>query len=150
MQRRQLLHAWHMNISKNQHVLESILAPTLVAAPSLECLRIFEGAKEHVPERNVREVVCVMTELMMDPMRFWPLENETNPRWRFDIPMIEKFSQRDEHSVISSCADAATEQRIHNQTAQDGIDQNFHRMFVKAGDDFQSTSRMVDLMKCPP
>jgi len=131
MQRREVLRAWRVNISKNQHVLESILTPTLVTAPSFECLRIFEGAKEHVPERNVPEVVCMMTELMMDPMRFWPLENETNPRGRFDIPMIEEFSERDEHSVISSCADAATEQRIHDQTAQDGIDPNFHRMFVK-------------------
>ena len=110
-----------MNISKNQHVFESILAPTLVAAPSFECLRIFEGAKEHVPERNVREVVCVMAKLMMDPVRFWPLENETNPRGRFDIPMIEELPDCDENGVITSSADAGAKQWIHNQTAQDGI-----------------------------
>jgi hypothetical protein len=80
-----------------------------------------------------------MMELMMDPMRFGPLKNETKPRGSLDVPVIEKFSERDQYSIISSGANAAPKKRIHNQAAQDGINPNFQRMFVKAGHDFQST-----------
>ncbi len=128
-----------MHISKNEHVFESILTPTLVTAAALEFLRIFECPKEHVPNRNVREIVCVMKKLMVDPMRFGPLEDETKPRGSFDVPMIEEFPNCDKDCVIASGADAAAEQRIQNQTAEDGIDPNFQWMFVKAGDDFQAT-----------
>jgi hypothetical protein len=68
-----------MNTAKDQHVFESVLAPILVAAASLKCLWILEGAKEHVPDWNIGEIICVMTKLMMDAMGFGPLENETNP-----------------------------------------------------------------------
>jgi hypothetical protein len=62
-----------------------------------------------------------MMELMMDPMRFGPLKNKADPRGRFDIPMIEEFSDCDQNGVITSGADAGAEQWIHDQTAQDGI-----------------------------
>lgn len=139
-----------MHIAKDEHVLEPILAPTLVTAVSLECLRILECSKEHVPKRDVREIVCVMLKLMMDAVRFGPLENETEPRGSFDIPVIKKFSERNEDCVIPRCVNTAAEQWINNQTAEYGIDPDFHWVFIKAGDDLQSTSRVVDLMKCPP
>jgi hypothetical protein len=44
-----LVCAGRMNIAKEQHVFESILAPSLITASAFECLRIFERAKEHVP-----------------------------------------------------------------------------------------------------
>ena len=49
VQRRELLCASRMNITKEQHVFESIFAPLLISALAVECLRIFERAKEHVP-----------------------------------------------------------------------------------------------------
>ena len=109
MQRRELFRAGCMNISKNKHVLETIFTPALVPAAAFKFPRIFERAKKHVPNRNVREVVCVMAELMMNPMRFWSLENKTEPRGSFDIPMIEEFPDRDKDCVIASGADAAAE-----------------------------------------
>ena len=114
MQRRAILHLGRMNVAKNQHVFESFFAPALVAAAALECFRIFESAKEDVPQWNVREVVGMMTELMVDPMRLWPLENEPNPRRRFDVPMVEEFSYGDENRVITGSADADSKQWIHN------------------------------------
>ena len=95
-----------MNIAKNQHVFEPILTPNLVAAASSECFGIFECAKEYVPKRNVREVVGVMGELMMDAMRFGPLENKAQPRGSFDVPMIEEFPDCNKNSVVARGANA--------------------------------------------
>jgi hypothetical protein len=106
MQRCELFHTGRMNITKDQHVFEPILTPNLIAAASTECLGIFECAKEYVPKRNVREVVGVMVELMMDAMRFGPLENEAEPRGSFDVPMIEEFPDCDENGVIAGGANA--------------------------------------------
>ena len=109
MQRRELFRAGRMNIAKHQHVFEPIFAPTLVTALPFKLLWILKCTKEHVPNRDVREIVCMMTELMMDAMRFGPLEDETEPRGSFDVPMIEEFSNCDEDGVIASGADAGSE-----------------------------------------
>jgi hypothetical protein len=106
MQGRELFCAGRMNIAKDQHVFKAILTPTLVTAASFECLGIFECAKEYVPKWNVREVVGVMAELMMDAMRFGPLENEAEPQGSLDVPMIEEFPDRDENGVIARGANA--------------------------------------------
>jgi hypothetical protein len=100
MQRCELFHAGRMNITKDQHVFEPILTPNLIAAASCEFLGIFECSKEHVPQWNVREVIGVMVELMMDAMRFGPLENEADLRGSFDVPMIEEFPDCDENRVV--------------------------------------------------
>ena len=121
MQRRKFLCAGRVNIAEKQHLFEPILAPPLVSASTFECLWILEGAKEHVPQRDVREVIGVMTKLMMNPMRFRSLEKEANPRRRFDIPMIEELSDRDQNGVITSGAHTGTEQWKQNQAAQDRI-----------------------------
>ena len=114
MQRCELFDTGRMNIAKYQHVFEPILTPNLIAAASSECLGIFEGAKEYVPKRNVREVVGVMAELMMDAMRFGPLENEAESRGSFDVPMVEEFRDCDENGVIAGSTDAGAKQWIHN------------------------------------
>ena len=106
MQRCELFHAGRMNITKDQHVFEPILTPNLIAAASCESLGIFECSKEHVPKWNVSEVVGVMAELMMDAMRFGPLENEAEPPGSFDVPMIEEFPYCDENGVIARGANA--------------------------------------------
>ena len=106
MQRCELLRTGRMNITKEQHVFEPVFAPTLVAAASFECSWVFECAKEHVPKRDVREIIGVMAELMMDAMRFGPLENETEPRGSFDIPVIEEFPDCDENGVIARSVNA--------------------------------------------
>ena len=114
MQRCELFYTGRTNIAKYQHVFEPILTPNLIAAASSECLGIFEAAKEYVPKRNVREVVGVMAEPMMDAMRFGPLENEAEPRGSFDVPMVEEFPDCDENGVIAGSTDAGAKQWIHN------------------------------------
>lgn len=109
MQRCELFRTGRMNITKDEHVFEPIFTPSLVPAASSECLGIFECAEEYVPKWNVREVVGVMTELVMDAMRFGPLENEAKPRRGFDVPMIKEFADRDENCVIPRGANADAE-----------------------------------------
>jgi hypothetical protein len=121
MQSRNLFCAGRMNIAEEQHVFEPILAPSLIPTFAFECLGIFEGAKEHVPYWDIREVVGVMTKLMVNTMRFRSLENEAKPRRRFNVPMIEEFSDCDQNGIIPSGAHAGSKQWVHNQTAQDGI-----------------------------
>ena len=96
-----------MNITEKQHVLESILAPTLVAAAPIESFRILKCAENHVPNWNVREVVCVVLKLMMNPVGFRPLEDESDPRRSLDVPMIEEFTERDENGVIACSSHAS-------------------------------------------
>ena len=68
MQRLKLFGARCMDIPKNEHVFKTIFPPILVTAASLELLWILEGAKQHVPNGDVREVVGVVAKLMMDSM----------------------------------------------------------------------------------
>jgi hypothetical protein len=68
MQTRQLVGSRRVNIAEKKHVFESILAPPLVAASRFECFWILERAEQHVPDRDVRKVVGVMTKLVMNPM----------------------------------------------------------------------------------
>jgi len=112
MQRPKLFCARRMNIAKDQHVFESILTPSLISASAFESPWILERAKEHVPQRDIREVVGVMTELMVNPIRFRSLEDIADPRGRVDVPMIEEFTDRDQNCVISSGADASTKEWI--------------------------------------
>jgi len=42
MQRCELFRTGGMNVAKGEHVFESVFAPTLVAAASFECSRVFE------------------------------------------------------------------------------------------------------------
>ena len=120
MQSRKLARPGRMNIAKEKHVFESILALLFISAATFECFRISDGAKEHVPQWDVREIVGVMMELMVHLMRFRPLENETNPRRRFDIPMIKELSDCDENGVITSGAHAGAEQWIQNGNSRAG------------------------------
>jgi hypothetical protein len=85
-----------MDVAERDHVVEAVFPPILIAAAPPERCRVFESAKEHVPDGQIREVVGVMTELMMNPMRFRPLENKADPGRRFDIPMIEELPDCDE------------------------------------------------------
>ena len=68
MQRRELFRAGGVNIAKGEHVLESIFTPTLIPATTSKLLWVLEGAEDHIPDRNVGEVVGVMSELMVNAM----------------------------------------------------------------------------------
>jgi hypothetical protein len=98
-----------MDIPKSEHVRKPILSPLFVPAATFECLRIFERSKENVPKRDIREIVCVMSKLMMHAMRFRSLKDEAKPSGSFYIPMIEKFSHGNEDSVIAGGSHAAAE-----------------------------------------
>src|SRR2546426_9022272 len=101
MERRKLFCDGHVNISKSEHVLKAIFTPAFIAAGSPKDFRIFECTEENVPKRNIGKVISVVMELMMDSMRLRALENEPKPRRRSNIPVIEKFTDRDEDGVVT-------------------------------------------------
>ena len=74
MERRELLRAGRVKISKSEHVLEAIFAPRLVPASGFENVGILECAEKNVPKGNVGKIACMVAKLMMDPMRFWTLK----------------------------------------------------------------------------
>jgi len=79
MERRELLCTGRVNISKSEHVLEAVFTPAFEAAACVKGFRIFECAEENVPKRNIGKIIGVMTELMVDPMRFRALKDESQP-----------------------------------------------------------------------
>jgi hypothetical protein len=85
-----------MHVAKRDHVFETIFSPIIVATAPPKLCRVLEGAKDHVPDREISEVVGVMTELMMNAMGLRALEEVAEPSRCFDIPVIEKFAGCDE------------------------------------------------------
>lgn len=150
MQRDGFLNGRRVDISERNHVVEAILTPILVAAPSAELRRILEGAKENVPDRQVAKVIGVMAELMMDAMRLRPLEEIAEPARRLDVPMIKEFAQGDEQRVIAGRFDAASEQRKDDQAAEERVDPDLDWMLVETRQDFEATCGVMDLMQGAP
>ena len=66
-----------VNVPKREHVFEPIFPPALVTATSFEFFRIFECPEKNVPERNVGEVISMMTKLVVNPVRLRALKNVT-------------------------------------------------------------------------
>ena len=79
MERRELLRAGRVKISKSEHVLEAIFAPRLVPASGFENVGILECAEKNVPKGNVGKIACMVAKLMMNPMRFGALKDESQP-----------------------------------------------------------------------
>jgi hypothetical protein len=107
MERCALLSAARVNVSKSEHVLEAIFAPRLVTTSGFENVGILECAKKKVPKGKVGKIACMVAKLMMDPMRFWALKDESKPWRRPNIPVIEKFTDGDEDRVVTCRAKAA-------------------------------------------
>ena len=80
-----------MNISKGEMVVEAVLAPFLVAAADGRIVGILVGAKHHVPNRKVCEVLRVVPVLVMDPVCFRALHEATQPTGGVDVPVVEKL-----------------------------------------------------------
>jgi hypothetical protein len=139
-----------VDITENEHVVESVLTPRFITAATTEFRRVLECAKENIPDRKVSEIVRVMPELMMYPMRFRPLKDEAEPARRVNIPVVEEFADCDQQRVVTRRGHVATEERIDNQAAQDGVDPNLHRMLVEAGQNLEPARRVMDLVQGPP
>ncbi|MEN3368612.1 MAG: hypothetical protein V7609_755 [Verrucomicrobiota bacterium] len=150
MERRTVRHSGRMHIAKSEHVVKAIFPPIFVAAASAKLCRVLEGAEEHVPDRQVREIVGVMTKLMMNAMRLRPLEKVADPGRRLDVPMIEELADCDEQRVVTRGSDVTAEERIDDHAADNGIEPDLHRVLIEAGQDLKPTRRVVNLMQCAP
>lgn len=110
-----------MKIAEREHVFEAIFAPFLMTASGAEFLRVGEGPEEHVPDGKIGEVIGMMSELMMDAVRFRALENVTKPARRADVPVVENFTQRDADGVVAGRLKIGAEESEDKDAADDGV-----------------------------
>ncbi len=150
MQRRTISGTRRVHIAKRHHVRKPFLLPRIETAAPREAARISEGAEDHVPERQVGEVIGVMTILMMQPMRFRSLHDQAQPARRPDIPVIKEFRQCAKEGAKLRGANATAEQRKNDRAAQKRIQGDLDRMFIKTRDDLETTRGVVQLMTEPP
>ena len=121
-----------MHLAESEQILESILAPIVEAAFARRLVRIVQRAEEPIPNRQVGEILRVMSILMVDPMRFGSLHKMANPARRPDVPMVEVFGDRAQECVVGGCVNVAPEERVNDCTADERIEQNFDGMFIEA------------------
>jgi len=150
MERRTIRHSRRVHIAKREHVVKAIFPPIFVAAAPAKLCRVLEGAEEHVPDRQVGEVVCVMAKLMVHAVRLRPLEKVTQPLRGFDVPVVKEFAHRDQQRVIRSGNNITAKERVNDQTAEEGVEQDLDWMLVKAGQDFKSTRGVMNLVQDTP
>jgi hypothetical protein len=98
-----------MHISEYKHVFEPAFAPGVVSTATTEFGRIPECTEQHIPQRDVGEVMGVMTILVVYPMRLRPLEKISDPGRRLDIPVIKEFADRDQNRVVRGGPDRSSE-----------------------------------------
>jgi hypothetical protein len=68
-----------VDIVKDQHVFEAVFPPTFVTTASFESFWILKCAEKNVPQRNVGKIIGMMSELMMNTVRFRTLKNISQP-----------------------------------------------------------------------
>ena len=64
--------------------------------------------------------------------------------------MIKIFGDGGEDRVNAGRANVATEQRINQNAADQSVQKNLKRMLIKAGDDFDSSGRVMQLVAETP
>jgi hypothetical protein len=69
---------------------------------------------------------------------------------RLDIPVVEKFPNRNQQRVIGAGKNIASKERVNDQAADERVEQNFDRMLVKAGQDFEPARGVMDLVENAP
>ena len=139
-----------MDIPEQQHVFKAIFAPGFVAAATLEHLRVPERSEKHVPDWQIGKIIGVMSELMMNAMRFRSLKDKSEPLRRIDVPVIKKFPNRDQNRVVGGCIHTYSKQGEKDQAAKERIDPDLDGVFVEAGNNFEPTSGMMNLVKRSP
>jgi hypothetical protein len=93
-----------MSVLHQQHGADACAGRVFKADPASECLRIVEGSKEHVPQRQITKVAGVMITLMVQAMRFRTLNNVAEPTRRMNVPMLEHTEHRCE-KTYGGCGD---------------------------------------------
>lgn len=100
MKRGDVFDALLVNISERQDVFETIFSPVIEPACRVEPSWILERFEQHVPNREIGEVIRVMFVLMMNAVGFRPLNNQAKPMRRVDVPVVEIFRYCGQQGVV--------------------------------------------------
>jgi hypothetical protein len=78
-----------VDVLKHQHFPELFFCALRETAALSELGRVFVGAKQTIPQRDVPEIVLVHVVLVMDGMELGGLNEEAQPFGRPDVGVIE-------------------------------------------------------------
>ena len=111
---------------------------------------VLVGPEQHVPPGDVAVVVLVAVVLVMDAMHLGALEDEPDPARRLDVRVIEELAECRAQRVDRTCFKRQAEEGVHEQTADDRIDDHFARALVEGGNDLEPPRAVVDLVEAAP
>jgi len=124
-----------MNVAPEEHFAETLFESRLEAALRVPLPRISKGAKEHVPQRQVRIVERVNAFFVMDAVAFRPLEQKAQPIRRAHIPVINEFGEPAQQDRSRGSLWSNSYDKIEDGAGECAVRQDFERMLVEAGDD---------------
>ena len=107
------------DVAESEHLGKSILLFRVESAFRDISLGIVKRAEDHVPNWEVRVILSMMAESMVETVGLGTLDEKSEPAVRAHIPMIEIFSDGDEQGVISGGLDGAAEKCVYNRAAED-------------------------------
>src|SRR6516225_10350532 len=139
-----------MNVDSTKHFSHSEFTIRPEAASSIPFAGISVRTKEHVPNRKIGIVEGVNTFLVVYAVALRSLKDVSEPAGSFYIPVIDEFGQAAEHDGACSRLRFSAYTKVQNTAHDQAIEQNFQRMLVETGDDFQALRTMVNLMNPPP
>lgn len=91
------------------------------AAGSLPSARIAEGAEEHVPQRQIGEVIPVYSLLMMDAVTLGSLKQKTEPVWGADVPVIYELGEAAHQYCAGCCGGPDAHSEIEDDTREQAV-----------------------------
>ena len=139
-----------VDVAKGQHLFEALFPLDFKPAARRTNDRVFQRPEKRVPDWQVGKVIRVAPELMMNTVRLRTLHNKTEPTWSADIPVVEKLRDRGEQGADRRRLRAASEDKVNERAAQQGIEKNLDGMLVKAGHDLDPARGVMQLMTDPP
>src|SRR5689334_3633432 len=85
-----------VDVGEREHGGQAPVGARVEAAFAEELPRVAERAEQHVPQRQVGEIVVMDAEPMMHAMRLGPLDDVAEPLRRAYVPVLEITVERDQ------------------------------------------------------
>lgn len=139
-----------VNVLAGKHLKQLLLLWVIESTGMNPRFRVLVRTEQHVPPRDVAVVVPVAIAMVVDSMHFGALEDEANPAGRPDVGVIEELAQRGTQRVDRASLQREPEHRVHEQAADDRVDDHLAGMLVERRDYLQALRTMVDLMESAP
>src|SRR6266849_932383 len=139
-----------MDVHAAQHLSQSEFTVRAESASRVPLLRVPKRPEQHVPEGKIGIVERVHAFLMVDAVALRPLESESQPVRRGDIPVIDEFCETAEHHRCRGRSGLDSHSGIQNEAADETVEQDFKRVLVETGNDLDPLRAVMNLMHPAP